>query len=92
MSYFVYIIFSESSDKFYKGQTNDLADRLSRHNAGYEQATKRGVLWKLIWSTQKENRSEALKLESKLKNLSRDRLIQFMQKYRDDLLDKRFEP
>ena len=70
-------------DAFYKGQTSDLTDRLNRHNSGYEKATKPGTPWVMIWFTQKDSRSEALKLESKLKNLSRVRLVQFMLKYQD---------
>ena len=83
MTYFVYILYSKKLDAFYKGQTSDLTDRLNRHNAGYEKATKSGTPWVMIWFTQKDSRSEALKLESKLKNLSRVRLVQFMLKYQD---------
>jgi putative endonuclease len=81
MFYQVYILYSESLDKYYKGQTNDLPGRLKRHNAGQEKATKTGVPWKLLWSISKEDRSSALILESKIKNLSRDKLLNFMMKY-----------
>ncbi|WP_367182411.1 GIY-YIG nuclease family protein, partial [Winogradskyella sp.] len=37
--------------------------------------------WKLLWYTEKPSRSEALSLEKKLKNLSKDRLIDFIKKY-----------
>ena len=43
MSYFTYILYSKSLDKFYKGSTHDISDRLSRHNGGREKATKSGV-------------------------------------------------
>ena len=81
MSYTVYILYSSVTDSFYKGQTSNLDDRLRRHNAGYEKATSHGVPWKIVWSTNKKTRGEALKLENKLKNLSRDKTIQFIQKY-----------
>ncbi len=80
-SFFVYILYSRSTDTFYKGQTQDLRDRLHRHNAQQEKATASGAPWILIWSSQKPNRSEAILLEAKLKNLSRQRLIQFILKY-----------
>ena len=32
MRYFVYIHYSLGHDRYYIGQTNDLTDRLSRHN------------------------------------------------------------
>ena len=81
MPLFVYILYSDKLNKFYKGQTNDLSDRLARHNGGYELATEPGRPWLLMWSVEKANRSEAVVLESKIKNLSADRLIKFMLKY-----------
>ena len=54
---------------------------MKRHNAGYEHATQAGKPWILIWSAQKDTRGEAMKLESKLKNLTRERLVDFMKKY-----------
>ena len=81
MCYLVYILYSESLDSFYKGQTNDLADRINRHNLKQEKATRTGVPWILIWSTEKPSRSDAMILEIKLKNLSRKRLIDFMIRY-----------
>ena len=81
MSYIVYIIYSESLDTFYKGQTNDIRDRLHRHNMKQEDATRSGVPWRLIWSIEKPSRSEAVILEKKLKNLSRKKLMEFILKY-----------
>ncbi|MGE0021615.1 MAG: GIY-YIG nuclease family protein [Draconibacterium sp.] len=83
MSYFVYILYSPSTDSFYKGQTSDINDRLRRHNNKQEQPTKNGAPWTLLWVTEKNNRGEALILEKKLKNLSRDRIIEFIKKYKD---------
>ena len=80
MCYAVYIIYSESTDSFYKGQTQDLDNRILRHNNGWEISTRHGIPWKLVWSTVKPDRSSAIRLESKLKNLSRERLIDFIRK------------
>ena len=82
MSYTVYILYSPSTDSYYKGQTSDLEDRIRRHNAGCEKATKHGIPWKLALTIPKESKGEALFLERKLKNLSRERTIQFIQKYK----------
>jgi len=64
MEFFVYIIYSEKLNQFYKGQTKDLEKRIEQHNSGSEKATKDGYPWRLIWSDTKESRSEALTLES----------------------------
>ena len=81
MVYYVYIIYSESLDLFYKGQTSDLTDRMKRHNLKQEQATKNGAPWTIVWSTSKSSRSEAVILEQKLKNMSRKKLLDFIKKY-----------
>jgi len=81
MCYYVYILYSKSLDVFYKGQTNDLSDRIHRHNLRQEKATLCGVPWVLIWCTKKQSRSEAVILERKLKNLSKKRLVEFIKKH-----------
>ena len=83
MGHSVYILYSESLDKFYKGQTNDLSDRIMRHNMKQEKSTQNGAPWILIWSTTKLSRSSAIILERKLKNLTRKRLIDFILKYQE---------
>ena len=83
MPYYTYILYSKSLDRFYKGSTHDIFDRIQRHNRGREKATKYGVPWVLLWKTEKPDRLEAQKLEYKLKNLSRERLCKFMMKYRE---------
>jgi len=44
-----YVYFLENKDKnSYVGCTNDLKDRLERHNKGYVEATKDKRPWKLV--------------------------------------------
>ncbi len=81
MTYFVYILYSESIDRYYKGHTNNIEQRLSRHNAGYESYTSKGIPWRLILALPKETKSEAVRLEMKLKNLNGARLEAFILKY-----------
>ena len=85
MPYFVYILYSKSTDLFYKGQTSNVVERLLRHNQKRELATAAGAPWVLLWKTSKQTRSDALLLERKLKNLDRSRLIAFMKKYNDEI-------
>jgi len=81
MKYFVYILFSQSIQKFYIGQTNNIDQRIKRHNSSSQKFTSKGVPWELVWFTSKVTRSEAITLERKLKNLKQLRLMKFMQKY-----------
>ena len=81
MPHYVYILYSESLDKHYKGQTSDISNRINRHNSGYEIYTKKGVPWKLVCLLEKETKTEAIVLEKKLKNLNRAKLENFISKY-----------
>ena len=81
MDFYVYIIYSAGFDKFYVGQTQDIENRISRHNAGIEKATKPYCPWEMKWCTIKSSSSEAIKLEMKLKNLSKERIKDFIEKY-----------
>ena len=81
MMYFVYILYSSEFDKYYIGQTNDVKMRLHRHNSGYEKATSPYKPWELLFYAKKDSRSEAMILEKKLKNLSKERIKIFIAKY-----------
>ena len=61
-----YIILSESSLKYYVGQTKNLEDRLHRHNSGHSLSTKCSDNWKLIYKIEFSTRSEAVILERKI--------------------------
>ena len=81
MKCFVYILYSESHDKYYVGQTNDLQERLKRLNSGNSKYTAPYRPWVMVCSVEKKTRSLALQLETKLKNLSKDRKRKFIDKY-----------
>jgi predicted GIY-YIG superfamily endonuclease len=46
--YFLYILQSESTGRFYIGQTQDLPERLAYHNANYSKFLKSTILKKLL--------------------------------------------
>ena len=82
MGFYVYILKSLKDDSFYIGHSSNLENRIDRHNAGRERYTKKKLPWKLMWSVQKESRSEAMKLEKHLKNLkSRKRIVEFIKRH-----------
>lgn len=87
MEFYVYIVQSEKDGSFYFGQTNNLENRLTRHNAGSEKYTSKKTPWKLFWHTKVSSRAEAMKLEKKLKNLkSTKRMMEFSDNYRENPL------
>ena len=79
--FYVYVLFSNSSGKYYVGQTSDLKKRLESHNKGESKYTSAYIRWKIKWHTEIGSRKEALILEKKLKNLSGIRLIEFIDRH-----------
>ena len=75
MGYVVYILYNETRARYYVGQTQDINERLERHNKGLVKSTKTGIPWKLILTVPIETRSEALILERKIKNRGAERFI-----------------
>jgi putative endonuclease len=67
MSYFVYILRSRKDKKRYIGFTEDLKERLRRHNAGGVKSTKNRRPVELIEFRRFSKLSEALLYEKKLK-------------------------
>ena len=70
MSFFVYSIYNQESDKFYIGQTKDLNNRLKLHNnktfKGY--TARFDGKWSLIYNEELKSRAEALTREKQLKS------------------------
>ncbi|MCB0819876.1 MAG: GIY-YIG nuclease family protein [Bacteroidetes bacterium] len=79
--YQVYILFSKQNNRYYIGQTADLPARLERHNSGLVPSTRPYLPWDLLLNIPKPNRSEAVILERKLKNLNSEDLKKFIEKY-----------
>ncbi len=80
--FYVYILYPPKFNKYYIGQTNSFEKRLLRHNSGYENYTKSYIPWQLILTIEKPTRSQSMILERKLKNLSKERLLNFIEKYK----------
>lgn len=73
MPWFVYIVRCSKDDSLYTGITNNLEKRIAAHNNGkgakYTKSRRPVTLFKKI---EVETKSEALKLEVKIKKLSRE--------------------
>ena len=68
MSFFVYVIYSELYNRFYKGMTENIEKRLIEHNSGQTPSTKFYKPWKLIYCEVFPSRDEARKKEKFLKS------------------------
>ena len=77
----VYIIYSESLDKYYIGETENLSIRIEQHNQHFFKGafTSIGQDWKLKWSIEVENREIARGIELFLKKQkSKHFIIRFL--------------
>jgi putative endonuclease len=81
--FYIYILYSEKTDVYYIGQTNDLERRLNEHNSSIDtKFTNRHYPWKLQASFEiGEDRSLAIKVEHHIKK-------QKSKKYIKDLIDR----
>ena len=73
--FYTYILISESSGRLYIGQTNNLEDRLKRHNTNRNKYTARKGPWKIIFAREFETRQKAVELEVKLKSMKNKQRI-----------------
>lgn len=66
--FYVYILQSKKSGKWYTGSTNDLRKRLSQHNSGQSNWTKSGIPWILIYYESSLHEEDARAREKYLKS------------------------
>ena len=66
--FFIYIIYSIKIDQYYIGQTQNLENRLYRHNNNGSKSTKKANDWKLMYTEDFANRGLALKREKEIKS------------------------
>jgi putative endonuclease len=67
MTYYVYILQSELDGSFYIGSTQNLDERIQRHNQGRSVYTKAKRPWKLVYSEKYPDRSSGVKRENQIK-------------------------
>jgi putative endonuclease len=80
--FYTYILYSDSTKKFYIGQCEDFDKRLVKHNSGLNKSTKSGLPWKEMIKFTSETRAEAMKLEKKIKNFkSQKRIFEFITQF-----------
>ena len=76
MSYFMYILRSLKDGTYYVGSTQNLEERIERHNQGRSKFTKVKRPWKLVYHEEFADRSSAMKRESEIKRHKRIAFIE----------------
>ncbi len=77
--YFVYIIFSSKTNKFYTGSTDNLENRLKHHNSGSTPSTRSGSpFWEIKYYETHPTRSVALKRELEIKKKKSRKYLEWL--------------
>ncbi|AOW11222.1 hypothetical protein EM308_02585 [Flavobacterium gilvum] len=69
--FYVYIIYSKDFNVYYKGFTENVAQRLQYLNDNRSRYTSNKGIWELVYSKSFETKREALVEELRLKKLNR---------------------
>ena len=74
--YYVYILQSKTTGSYYVGQTNNLSERLIKHNRKQSKYTKNKGPWELVYSEEFSTRVEALFQENRIKKMKSRKYIE----------------
>jgi putative endonuclease len=69
LSFYVYILYSVTTERYYVGSCKDVELRLQRHNSGRNLSTKYGIPWILLKIETFNTRSEAFQREFFIKKM-----------------------
>jgi putative endonuclease len=83
MSHFVYIIYSQSVDKFYVGETVNVQERIKQHNSGvYKNASSKiATDWNLFLKIECKSRTQALQIERHIKKMKSRKYLENLKKF-----------
>jgi putative endonuclease len=77
--YYIYILFSQKTNRYYIGSTDDLDRRLKHHNAGSTPSTKAGVPdWEIRYTETVFDRATALTRELEIKKKKSRNYIEWL--------------
>ena len=76
MVYYVYLIktLAGFSNKSYVGYTNDLSNRIKKHNSNLGAKSTKGYKWEIVYKKKFLSKRKALSFEYKLKKDRKERL------------------
>ena len=78
LMFYVYIIYSQASDKYYVGSCENIEKRLSDHLNSRSNYTKMAKDWELKHSEEFLSRAEAVCRELQIKNKKSRKYIEFL--------------
>jgi|JI10StandDraft_1071094.scaffolds.fasta_scaffold36329_4 putative endonuclease len=83
--YYVYILFSQRLNIFYKGITQNPQKRLFEHNNDLSRFTAGKGPWDLVYLEEVNSKKDALLREKAIKKLNRRSILLLIKKYSENL-------
>ena len=78
MPYFVYILYSQKVDRYYIGESEEVANRLKSHLSGISRYTAIADDWKLMYTETFDLRGDALRREKEIKKKKSRNYIEWL--------------
>src|SRR4030067_2510511 len=75
MNYYVYILYSQTKDRYYIGYSHDPQERLTEHNMGATPSTRPGRPWIMAYTEVACDKSAAIKREQEIKRMKSKKYI-----------------
>ena len=66
-NYYFYILYSKQINKFYTGYTNNLEERLRKHNSNHKGFTGKANDWIIVYFEEFDNKTDAYAREREIK-------------------------
>ena len=81
--FYVYILYSQSIDAFYVGQTIDINIRIVEHNSRFYEktSTAKAKDWELYFSIECKTRNQAILIERHIKNMRNRKYYESLKNY-----------
>ena len=78
MSYNIYILYSAMLDQYYIGHSENISDRIFRHNNSGSKSTKKANDWVVKYTEGFGTRAEAMKRELEIKNKKSRKYLEWL--------------
>jgi Predicted endonuclease containing a URI domain len=80
MNYYVYIIYSQSRERYYIGYSHNPLERLEEHNLGATSSTRSGRPWVLVYKEEYLSKHDAIVREREMKRMKSRKFIESLLK------------
>jgi putative endonuclease len=78
MKYTIYILYSQSKDRYYTGFTQNPEERLLEHNSGATPSTRPGIPWIMVYKEECVDKSAAIRRENTIKKMKSRKYIEMI--------------